>query len=508
MRSSVARGSAYTNAYRPSVRPAAAPPSFVLTDEQDAALGAFTQGEGMVLEALAGTGKTSTLKVLANSTTRSGLYLVYNKAGAVEAEGAFPSTTACSTVHSLAYRSTVTPKIRLRLNTPRQTSGDIAKILGIRSSLQIGPKRVLAAAQLARLAIETVSMFAHSADRAILGKHVPEQVGVTPGQEQANLEAAVLPFARAAWKDLLSKTGSLKFDHDHYVKLWQLSEPVLKTDYVLVDECQDSNPVVVDVINRQRDVQVVAVGDSRQQLYGWRGSVDALDAFGASSRLYLTQSFRFGPSIAAEANKWLAIMGDDIEVRGTPSIKSRVAPLEAPSAVLCRTNAGVIQHVMAGQRGGQKVAIVGGGQDVKRLAGAAKQLKDSGKTWHPDLCMFTSWSSVQDYVEEDFGGQDLKTLVNLVDTYGAGSIIRAVDAAVPEQSAAIVVSTVHKAKGREWPKVLIADDFSEPRTDEFGVREDVASEDAMTAYVAVTRAQHVLDVGGLSWVDAHLAATK
>ena len=102
VRSSVARGSAYTNAYRPSVRPAAATPSFVLTDEQDAALGAFTQGEGMVLEALAGTGKTSTLKVLANSTTRSGLYLVYNKAGAVEAEGAFPSTTACSTVHSLA----------------------------------------------------------------------------------------------------------------------------------------------------------------------------------------------------------------------------------------------------------------------------------------------------------------------------------------------------------------------------------------------------------------------
>ncbi len=71
------------------------------------------------------------------------------------------------------------------------------------------------------------------------------------------------------------------------------------------------------------------------------------------------------------------------------------------------------------------------------------------------------------------------------------------------------MSTVHKAKGREWSTVRIAEDFTEPLDPD---NLDAAGEplpgriepgEARLAYVAVTRAQHRLDLGGLSWINRH-----
>ena len=55
------------------------------TDEQHAAVTAFASGEDLVIVAGAGTGKTSTLRMLADATSRRGLYLAepspYARAG-------------------------------------------------------------------------------------------------------------------------------------------------------------------------------------------------------------------------------------------------------------------------------------------------------------------------------------------------------------------------------------------------------------------------------------------
>jgi superfamily I DNA/RNA helicase len=73
----------------------------------------------------------------------------------------------------------------------------------------------------------------------------------------------------------------------------------------------------------------------------------------------------------------------------------------------------------------------------------------------------------------------------------------------------VTVSTAYKAKGREWPRVQIAADFLPPKdTDELGpdgspLPGTVDSAEARLAYVAVTRARHHLDRGGLTWIDRH-----
>jgi ATP-dependent exoDNAse (exonuclease V) beta subunit len=94
----------------------------------------------------------------------------------------------------------------------------------------------------------------------------------------------------------------------------------------------------------------------------------------------------------------------------------------------------------------------------------------------------------------------------MIDNYGADAVISAIEASVPLAQAQLVVSTAHKAKGLEWSKVRIANDFREPTEPKTGKPLPIQRDEAMLAYVAVTRAMHTLDTGGLAWVHRRLEA--
>ena len=273
---------------------------------------------------------------------------------------------------------------------------------------------------------------------------------------------------------------------------------------MLLDEAQDANPVVAAIVDRQAHAQRILVGDRCQAIYGWRGAIDAMSRFHAHQRLCLSQSFRFGPAIAAEANKWLQLLDAPLHLRGFDRITSTVGSVACPDAVLCRTNAEAVRQLLVAADTGRKAAVVGGGTEIRRLAEAAISLRAGAGTDHPELFAFRTWGEVQEYVEQDAGGSDLKVFVQLIDTYGPEVVIDIVDRLSPEEAAEVVVSTAHKAKGREWPTVRIAGDFPEPRRSHNGQPAQVPRADAMLAYVAVTRARQVLDPEGLAWVEGWL----
>ena len=88
--------------------------------------------------------------------------------------------------------------------------------------------------------------------------------------------------------------ASAKSSHD--TQSTEVTE--MSADFILLDEAQDTNPVVLDVLRRQ-SAQMVYVGDKYQQIYEWRGAVNAMEQMATDGVTYLTMSFRFGPVIAA-----------------------------------------------------------------------------------------------------------------------------------------------------------------------------------------------------------------
>ena len=59
---------------------------------------------------------------------------------------------------------------------------------------------------------------------------------------------------------------------------------------------QDLTPACIDILMRQTAPKIL-VGDPNQQIYSFRGAVNAMSLVQGSKVHYLTQSFRFGPQV-------------------------------------------------------------------------------------------------------------------------------------------------------------------------------------------------------------------
>jgi superfamily I DNA/RNA helicase len=246
------------------------------------------------------------------------------------------------------------------------------------------------------------------------------------------------------------------------------------------------------VAQQDTHAQLIYVGDTQQQIYGWRGAINALDSLDDAERTWLTQSFRFGPAIAEIANDCLEQIEAPLRLQGLETLASVVEPIDMPRATLCRTNAEAVGRVISALQAGRRPYLVGEGVEVVRFARAVEQLRETGSTSHPELACFTSWGQVQDYVDQDPQGSDLALLVRLVEQFGTETIISALSNPRPEESCDEVVSTAHKAKGREWETVTLAGDFPEP------TERELTTEEWRLLYVAVTRAQLGLDISGVA----------
>lgn len=490
--------------------------SLTPTAEQQAAIDLFRSGGSLALEAGAGTGKTSTLTLLADAMRprQRGQYIAFNKAIVTDSAAKFPGHVTASTAHSLAFRA-VGYRYKHRLQGGRMRSLEIARRLGIDPlAVAYGSERkMLSPDRLAGIVMRAVQRFCQSADLVPGEEHFPYVDGIdvpTPDGRRGwannrNLRAWLEAPLQRAWRDLSDPAGQLPFGHDHYLKLWHLSEPRIGADVILFDEAQDANPVMVAVVAAQAHAQIVWVGDSQQAIYEFTGAVNALADVPADQRAFLTRSFRFGPAVALVANDVLELIdGAELRLVGSDAIASVVGPVADPDVVLCRTNATAVSRCLTLIREGRRPHLVGGAGDVVAFAKAAISLRDTGWTGHPDLGCFTSWPEVQEYVKLDEQGVDLRLMVDLVDEFTPEAILTNLDRMVPEQAADQIVSTAHKAKGREWASVQLAGDFRP--ADKGGLEPS----ELRLLYVAVTRARHELDVEAIRHIldDGALAALE
>lgn len=420
----------------------------------------------LVLKAGAGCGKTFELQQLESELYGNGQYTAFNAPLVRESAAKFVKA-ACNTTHSLAFRE-VGKRFAHRLGGARIKSWQVAQALGLEDFVaMVSDKdgneepRTLKAAWLAGKVIVAVRRFCQSAEREVTVKHFPYIDGidmVVDGKRgydnNDRLKEYLLPFAVAMWQDLSDPKGSMPFSHDVYVKIWQLGSgkdrPTIAADYILLDEAQDTAPVMLDVLQQQTHAMLILVGDDNQQIYEWRGAVNAMAAFDHAPKAYLSQSFRFGQTVADVANSILSGLEEktDLVMKGFERIPSRICPVESPRCYLFRTNAGAVSRLMLAQTEGKRGHLIGGSKEVVDFCRSASDLQRGKSTSHPELGCFVNWTEVVEYSKEDEGA-DLRLMVKLIEKFGADKIIKALDNMPSEQDADIILSTGHRCVAPE-----------------------------------------------------------
>jgi hypothetical protein len=487
-----------------------------LTSQQQDIVDTWKSGiDILAVEAGAGAGKTSTLIALAKADGRKGQYLAFNRGIVSEARTKFAQQApnfSASTIHAIA-KAAVGGDFEHRIRQHRVFPSELAIEWGINESFTCtfgDESRTLAPKFLASYVLEALRKFCDSDAELPETKHFRyldtidkrDEAGKFTYTNNNRLRAQLLPVLRRLWDNVSRPEGRLQLGKgtdflNVLVKVFaQLDDPAIPGDVLAIDEAQDLSPVMLQIVHKQNK-PVILVGDSQQQIYSWRGAVNALQTVKATQTLYLTQSFRFGPEIAAVANAVLAeIPGAAIRVEGAGPKEgaSRIGYHESPDAILTRTNAGGIAQALSQQKLGRRTYLEGGSSDIKSLVKAAGDLMMGRRTTNPELAPFGSWDEVRSYVTEDEPTSELKLFVKLVDENGIDIMTQAVsnkDANgrdVTKADADVVITTVHKCKGEEWNSVKLAGDFSDK------VFDSSDDEAKRLLYVAVTRARQNLDI--------------
>lgn len=470
------------------------------TPEQSQAIEAFLSGGSLKINAYAGTGKTSTLEMLAHATTNRGQYIAFNRAIVADAKDKFPDTVNCSTTHGLAFRATPS---EYRSNSEKMTgkvnAHKLAELLGLKKNWRIDKDHTLQPLSQGALILKTLQRYTQSGEPEPIPAHVPRHGSLLTATDSTikAVEDFAVRGARHVWQRMTDASDQIPLGHDGYLKLWALSDPIIAADFILLDEAQDTNPVVLDVLRKQ-SAQMIYVGDKYQQIYEWRGAVNAMEKIDTDATTLLTKSFRFGEAIAEAASKVLALLGEKVPIVGNSLVNSRIGPTN-PRTVLARTNATTITAIIDALDKGLQPHLVGGNSELMEMLRGVQDLKRGEPSTVQDFFGFQNWKEVVDFAKSG-EGEHLLTFVNLVESRGEKQLMWALGRTVDEDACDIIISTAHKAKGREWSKVRLMDDFlkSQPR------RKDEADKHAKTSghdpaelrlfYVAMTRAREEMEI--------------
>ena len=444
--------------------PDAEPKGIKPTKQQQAVIDAVVAGKDVIVQALAGTGKTSTLKMAAKAVAEKDpdktiLYIAFNKAVAAElnADPDKPSNMIARTNTQVAWHHS--PKWMQKRSFDKTA---IAFPTDIADHLEFGPVKVteikkdgekveatLSSKDVVSVIRQAVTAFAQSADDKIMPKHFTDNF--------VDIPEVFIDYANRWWDDISSPTGRLAMNQSFPEKYVQLNgidvtmspseaganpaTMIPAADIIFFDEAQDINDVAGDWVRKQ-NVQKVFVGDGNQSIYGFRGAKDQLDTLEGAEKLQINESFRFGPNIAAPANRFLAVAGKPERVVGAGKDQGKVVEsldeMPDPDAVLVRTNGGGFKAMLEYLEQGKTVGI---SQSTKTrleevidttswLMGGKKGSKPA--KYNAEIGMYDSWEELSTAVREG-KARPVKAFYDLVTQNGMQSIRDILDRVVVER---------------------------------------------------------------------------
>lgn len=309
-------------------------------------------GHGVV-EATAGSGKTTTLVQVAQllPRQRSACFLAFNRATAAELKARLPTHVEATTIHALGRRMVVEAYPALAAASPdggkyRRLALDL-----VQQRWQHGGQPAELAEYLARLA--GFARLATGADRRapapaeVHGRHGLESpVTAAATNELQGLVPALLELGLEHLAD-----GSFDYTDMLYAPLMLgLTPPAFA--FVCVDEAQDLSPLTLALVMRlvEAGARALFVGDPQQAIYAFAGadsrSLERIVETTAATVLPLSVSFRCPSRHVALARRYSRNMQ---AAPGAPAGQVRIIDMNSlPRAagpgdlIMCRVNAPLI----------------------------------------------------------------------------------------------------------------------------------------------------------------------
>jgi len=133
------------------------------------------------------------------------------------------------------------------------------------------------------------------------------------------------------WND--TKSGKLiTFDGIRklaYEEQWLKEKLNVRYDMVLVDEAQDFDPVMLAILLRDANIPKIFVGDPKQQIYEWRGTINAFEHLPENTlKLKFYSTFRMG----GEGVQTISKMTNTPMITANESLNTQVISNETPSS--------------------------------------------------------------------------------------------------------------------------------------------------------------------------------
>jgi len=465
------------------------------TEEQQAILDAT--GRVLLINARAGTGKTTTLRMIASAHPEEKvLYLVFNRKAREEAAGRFPGNVQVRTVHSLAFS-------RSMGEVENFSVADMLPAFKGHSNPQ----------QLAAVSHDLVEFFMNSPF-----PKVEEAMAVFQEDHLACLSEEVRDLVEDSRGRIVQASREIlgqwyrqerPHPHDFYLKLFHLEglfdKALDRFDRVLVDEGQDLSPIMLDALQRCRK-RIVIVGDTHQQIYSFRYAIDAMKRFSCDDRRDLTLSFRFGKEIADLASVFIREAKGEkgFRIKGNPEKRSRVAFYDKPPrpkagercAILSRTNLALFEHALGLRATGIPFSLQG---NISGILGRILDVYWLSQGTHDKIRdpLIRSFENLEDLdaYATDLDDFQLSNMVEVVREYARILPDAVFDIMKISKSTSdnpngpgIILSTAHGAKGQEYDRVYIDPDMAASLSRPEALATQTFGDEANIAYVAFTRA--------------------
>ncbi|WP_316196680.1 ATP-dependent helicase [Bradyrhizobium sp. SZCCHNS3053] len=480
---------------------------------------AWNTTSSIVLIAVAGAGKTTTILRTVERMRGSSIILAFNRKIADEIKeklqkaGVDWKKAEATTVHSIGLRNykKAVPGVKTVKDKVANITSDWIESNKISPELAGHAAVVCQLVSLAKQSGIGIEGQGHIDDTSIW-EDIVEHFDLFDSEELVKKAEDLIDLAIKVLKESNADRELVDFDDMIYlpllyrIRFWQY-------DNVWIDEAQDTNTVrrlLARCLMKPRTGRLFAVGDPHQAIYGFTGadndSLDIIKREFDAVEMPLTVTYRCPKAVVKMARAWVNHIEahpdapeGSVTLESFESILQKQQLLDGEAAILCRNTRPLVTAAFALIRAKVPCRIEGReiGEQLKKLATRWKSisnipaLDDKLEEWlEKEKAKWLPKKKMAKLQESEDKVETLRVIMDAcreAKLHKVSDVVAYIDNIFADNVTGILtLSTIHKSKGREWKRVYWLDRFNTCPSKHASLAWEMEQEKHLQ-YVAATR---------------------